>query len=130
MHASRWAKRGSYDSLDSAAWGQFPALEGFLVQQRIPFNRQHEAKFDIAATKLLYRPETGAQEFITNVHGEIVTPAGPLMPVIKMLVQAQSDLNLGRNREAGALVAECIEKLKDNLPPEPPALPDFQIDPA
>lgn len=98
---------------DAASWGQFESLEQFL--------------FEIASTALFYRPEFGCREYLTDANEEVVCPVQPLRSVFKMLTHAQLNLKDGHRQEAGSLIAECLEKLREHLPPDTPPLPAFEI---
>src|SRR5687767_7680654 len=94
---------------ETACWGKFELLEAFLIEHRIPFDRQHDAKFDISAGRLVYRPDSGTHEFLTDSQERIVIQAGPLCGHIEMLEQAQRDLAAGRAGDAAGLLASCVK---------------------
>ena len=54
--------------------------------------------------------------------------AGPLHGHVEMLEQVRRELSAGRVQAAGLLIADCLAKLQETLPPEVPSLPNFEIE--
>ena len=78
----------------------------------------HSIRRTLCSTTLLHRPELGTLEFPADDSEAILCQAQPILPVVKMLTQAQEGLNCGRSREAGFLIDECLQRLREHLPPE------------
>ena len=114
---------------ETASGGRFESLEAFLVEHGIAFDRQHEAKFDVSAGRLVYRPGIGIHEFLTDAEEKIVIRAEPLRGIAETLAQVQLALSAERSVEAGSLLAGCLLQIQAALPPELPALPSLEIVP-
>lgn len=112
---------------DAASWGEFDLLEPFLIEHQVPFDRHHDSKYEIDRSTLFYRTELGRLEFLTDGSEAVLCPVQPLRAVSKMLAQVRLELKRGRSPEAGFLIEECVEELREHLPPEIPQLPAFEI---
>ncbi|WP_425613532.1 hypothetical protein NA78x_003366 [Anatilimnocola sp. NA78] len=111
---------------DEASWGQFAALEQFLIEQEIPFDRHHDAKYEIASTTLYFRPESGRQEYLTN-GDEVICEVGPLRALATSLRHLRDQLSGGQISAAQNMIASSIDLLDAHLPAEVPPLPPFGI---
>ena len=112
---------------DAASWGQFELLEQFLIEHQIPFDRHHDAKYEIASTTLFYRPEFGCQEYLTDANEKVVCPARPLRGLATSLKQVREQLRGGEIAAAEQLIAACIDQLDAHMPTEVPPLPPLEI---
>jgi hypothetical protein len=110
-----------------APWGEFRELQEFLVQHQLPFDRQHDAKFEFSSELLCFRPEMGSFHFLTNSDERIVVLAENLLPAVELLKQVQRHLLRGATQDAEALVRHCLATLKEHLPRDLPAVPPLEI---
>lgn len=112
---------------ETASWGEFKSLEQFLIEHQIPFDRHHDAKYEIASTALFYRPEFGCQEFLTDGNEEVLCQAAPLLELAASLRQVREQLSGGQISAAEDQLSACIDQLESHLPAEVPPLPQFEI---
>ncbi len=108
--ALRASETGGYlkFSDDEASWGQFGELEHFLVQHKIPYDRQSEAKYEYDAELIVYRPESGLVRYPTDQDGNVLVPAETARKAI-------ASIRKGRLWEALAVLEGAIGN-----PPLPP----------
>ncbi len=112
---------------DEVPYGNFEVLQGFLMDHKLPFDRWHEAKYEISCERLSYRPNLGLRSFLTNHQEEIVIAADPLMPLPAMVRQVQRLLDRGARHGAQQLLQQCQALLAEHLPIAIPALPSLEI---
>jgi hypothetical protein len=111
----------------SAPWGEFAELQELLVKHQLPFDRQHDSKYEFSSELLCFRPDMGSFHFLTNSDERIVVLAEILVPALALLKQVQRHLLRGATQEAEALVRQCLATLKEHLPPDLPVVPPLEI---
>ena len=70
---------------DEAPWGKFEQLEQYLIEQRIPFNRHSEAKYEYDAEIVFYRPDYCPRplEFLATQEGQVAVNALEILEAIE-----------------------------------------------
>ena len=109
-----------------AAYGEFPELEGWLREHRLPFYRQSSGKYDYLPQRVEFRPDLGQEiETITTDSGEPLICRSELTPILeKMEELCRSDRPLSEQVRAWNRLASKLTKL---VPPTLPPLPKFTI---
>lgn len=106
---------------DNARWGEFAALEKFLIEHGVAFDRHHEAKFDVNARLTQFRPESGRYDFNTTVEGHVVVPLRDLHYLRDDLQQVRGRLQAGDSQGGLQRLQEALESLarrvRDPAPP-------------
>jgi hypothetical protein len=112
---------------DEMAYGNFDLLQEFLVDHQLPFDRWHDAKYEIPCELMVYRPESELRFFLTNLQEEIVVRAEPLMG-LPALLQETRQLLRARGKEAALqALRRCQRLAAEHLPPVILPLPALAI---
>lgn len=96
-----------------ATWGEFPELEEFLKENRIPFDRHTEARYEYNGTVTYFRPEISSEPFVFPAD-----QSGDPYILWETLKQAL---------EESKSLEELKEKIKDHVPINVPPLPPLQV---
>jgi len=112
---------------DEVGYGNFDVLQEFLIDHELPFDRWHESKYEIPCEQMVYRPEAELRFFLTNLQGEIVVTAEPLMGLAGLLEEAQGLLRTSSKRAALQVLRHCRRLVAEHLRPSLPPLPALQI---
>ena len=110
---------------DQATGGQFDALERWLEEHHVPFDRKSDGKYEYDAEMVLYRPHLPELLcFITDASGEPVVPASKLKPVDEALSRARREPTRSGMLEA---VRAAQQQLQSALPPSLAPMAPFHI---
>jgi len=112
---------------DEVAYGNFDLLQEFLADHELPFDRWHEAKYEIACELMVYRPDGELRFFLTNLQEEIVIRAEPLMGLPERLRELEHLARAGDRQRTAKLARHCRQLSTRHLPPAISPLPTLQI---
>ena len=111
---------------DQASFGMFEDLEGFLVDNGIPFDRHTDTKHEFDAENVRFRPGMKRPARVSsNSLGDDLMDVDKVRPVAKALARLAT---AGVNKERLlAAVLTVSRKLKKVLPPEVKPLPPLKV---
>jgi hypothetical protein len=110
-----------------AHWGEFPSLETFLQQHRIPFTRLSEGGGDFDPETVEFRRGYPPTSQVINTGGKPVIEAGRLTPICEVLAAANALAQCDSDVDCWALVRAAEYLLREQLPPLLPKLPPWKI---
>ncbi len=116
---------------DEAAWGEFEELEGWLRENKTPFRRRSEGKYEFSPELVEFRPDLKGKRN-RNVYA-ITSPEGaPMVFVsdVEVITTRMAKLAANRKRSTTQRLQsweKLLQKLILVLPPKLPPLPPFQI---
>jgi len=101
---------------EERAWGEFPDLEQFLVENGIPFNRSHSPRYEYDGELVQFRKgmETPASA-VVNDNGTIMVEAQEIQRVRDILKNAQEMEDV--RKAIDELNTLCLEADIEPLPP-------------
>ena len=99
---------------DQARYGEFEALEAFLIENRIAFHRRTWPHHDYSASQVYYRPETGREVWPIDNEGTLLMPAAPVWEAYEAICRG------------GASSRHIIEELRQYIP-APDTLPELHF---
>jgi hypothetical protein len=67
---------------DEAAYGEFPELEAWLQNHKVPYDRHHSAKYEFDAEIVYYRPDSGLQSFLATDDGAPLVRVSDVLDVL------------------------------------------------
>jgi hypothetical protein len=102
---------------DRARWGAFEALEAYLIEQQIPFDRYSEPALGYDGRLAQFRPgmDEPAEFPASGDTGEWVVPVGAIRPL------------LHRHWPTGPTLEELVEGLRTLCGPVVAPLPKFSV---
>jgi len=107
---------------EQAAWGQFDALEQFLVRHEIAFDRFNEGKYEISPGLVRYRPGWGTFRSDCDAQGRVMVPAEPLAQLVPRFQRICEHLDRAACAPAREELDATLEALQRALPPVLPPL--------
>jgi hypothetical protein len=115
-----------------ACYGEFPELESWAREHKIPFRRHHTAKYEHDGEIVFFRPDVPRKRDQSTwvwalQDGTPVVPSEAVQKVVtkmQVLVDGKSKLPC---REQLARWDRLLRQLRRSLPPELPPLPKFEI---
>jgi hypothetical protein len=113
---------------DQASWGELNDLESFLEEHAIPYTRQSEGGGSYNGEIIEYRPETDLDCIPIDADGVPTTDVSVLRNVAEALDAAIEQLDAGAVRKATSRLKAARKTLSEQLPPEIPPLPNFEIE--
>ena len=99
---------------DEQPWGEFEALESFLQEHNIPYDRYTDGRYEYDCELVQFRPGLGLQCCVTNKAGQPLVDRAEVAAVLTLLERSQH--------------ARAVNKLRKLLSPTVPALPSFAIE--
>ncbi len=112
---------------DEARFGEFDQLESYLLKQGIPFERHSESNFTYSAHLVVFRPQTGRQEWLASSSGQPLVPAAIGWDVLEELQQVTRAVRRTSRQVLQERLQHCLESLRDVLASRPSPLPSFEI---
>jgi hypothetical protein len=114
---------------ERASWGEFAELEAFLRKHRIAFRRCRQSKYEYDATVAMYHPKCGFVEWLTNNNFIPFVPASEVSPIADALAKIVAGLKDGTTDtvKLPRILQRLCGKLRKCLPPDVPALENFEI---
>ncbi len=112
---------------DEVAYGNLDVLQEFLSLHKLPFDRWHESKYEVPCELMVYRPDRDLQFFLTNLDGEIVVRAPPLVSLPDLLQETHKLLRTRGKQAALQVLRRCQQLVTEHLPPVFPPVPALQI---
>ena len=114
---------------DQASWGTFDGLERFLQEQKIPFVRYTEGKYDYDPEVVAFHPTCGTIQELTDHNRNPTVQASTIKPIVDKLTTILADM------QSGKLDATRLQrklqwihvKLRKCLPVDAPALETFDV---
>jgi hypothetical protein len=116
---------------DEAAWGEFQELEGWLRENKIPFRRHSEGKYEHTPELVEFRPDLKGKRN-RNIY-TVTSPEGAPMVFASEVeaITTRMEKLVGDRRQSAAQLLRSWEKLLRKLtlvlPPKLPPLPPFEI---
>lgn len=114
---------------DEASWGEFDDLEEFLREQKIPFIRYTEGKYEFDPEVVAFHPSCGLVSWLTNHSHNATVETSTVKPIADSLARILAGLGNGK-LEAARLQVKLQRlhgKLRKCLPPDVPALETFEV---
>jgi len=100
---------------EERAWGEFPDLEGFLVENGIPFNRSHNPRYEYSGEIVQFRTGMEAPAVAAaNDNGDIIIEAAEVQRIRDMLKSARNQSDV--QRVIDELDNLCLEADIEPLP--------------
>jgi hypothetical protein len=116
---------------DEAAWGEFQELEGWLRENKIPFRRHSEGKYEYSPELVEFRPDLKGRRN-QNVYTLATQTGNPVIEVacFQKITTRMAKLAANRKRSTTQRLESwerLLRKLILILPPQLPPLPPFEI---
>lgn len=112
---------------DQARWGQFDALEQFLQDHQIAYDRHSDGKYEYDAQLVRFRPGHKPVAAICSTNGQPVIAASYIDPVRLWIAEAAEQFDSNSPKRGIPLVRRAQRWLKRHMPPDIPPLPAFEI---
>jgi hypothetical protein len=112
---------------EEVAYGDFDVLQEFLFDHRLPFDRWHEAKYEIPCELMVHRPGGELRFFLTNLEGAVVVKAEPLLGLAALLQETRQLLRIRGKAAALQMLRRCQRLAAEHLPPVILPLPALAI---
>ena len=113
---------------DQASWGEFADLESFLQKHAIPYTRRSEGGGIYNGKIVEYRPGTDPVCIPVDASGSPTVDANAIRRAVKSLDTALEQLEAGAVHKAALRLKRVRRFLRQQLPPDIPPLPDFEIE--
>jgi hypothetical protein len=113
---------------DQASWGEFADLESFLRDHAIPYTRHGEPGGGYNGEIVEYRPGTDPVTIPVDANENPTVDVDAMRRVAKTLDATLKQLNAGEVRKAALRLKRARKSLREQLPPDIPPLPSFEIE--
>ncbi len=105
---------------EAVPFGEFPALEAFLIENRIAFDRRTSRHHDYDASVVYYRPESGREVWPVDELGAPLIEAAPVLEGLSILRRARDE-----SPRYAQLVMKIYERMEQIYPELPSQLTEL-----